>query len=59
VKGPQAIRCRGSQYQSQLLDSGIAVESVVVADINLDGRLDLVAVGGRTNQVVWYENKSN
>ena len=40
------------------IDRGIAVEGAVVADINLDGQLDLVALGGRTNNLVWYENRS-
>jgi hypothetical protein len=32
------------------------VEGAVAADINRHGRLDLVVIGGRTNNLVWYEN---
>ena len=39
------------------LDRGIAVEGAVAADINGDGRLDLVVISGRTNKLVWYEGK--
>lgn len=39
------------------LDQGIAVEGVTVADLNADGRLDLVAIAGRTSALVWYENR--
>jgi hypothetical protein len=38
------------------LDEGIAVEGAVATDINGDGRLDLVAIAGRSNLLVWYEN---
>jgi len=38
------------------LDSGITVEGAVAADINGDGRLDIVALAGRSNLLVWYEN---
>jgi hypothetical protein len=30
---------------------------VAVADINGDGKLDIVVSGGRNNKVLWYENK--
>lgn len=40
------------------IDRGIAVEGAVAADLNLNGQLDLVALGGRTNNLVWYENRS-
>ncbi|MCX8036584.1 MAG: VCBS repeat-containing protein [Candidatus Sumerlaeia bacterium] len=38
------------------LDSGIAVEGAAAADLNRDGRLDLVAIAGRSNLLVWFEN---
>ena len=31
--------------------------AATAADINGDGRPDLVVVGGGSNKVVWYENK--
>jgi len=38
------------------LDSGIKVEGAVAADLNADGKLDLVAIAGRSNDLAWYEN---
>jgi hypothetical protein len=36
---------------------GVAVSEIDVADLNGDGALDVVAIGGNpTNNVVWYEN---
>lgn len=46
------------QFQRTELDRGIAVEGLAVADLNADGRLDLVAVAGRSRELVWYENRS-
>ena len=48
---------KNGSFQRVPLDRGIAVEGAVAADINGDGRLDLVAIAGRTNNLVWYENK--
>lgn len=39
------------------IDRGIAVEGAVAADLNADGQLDLVVIAGKTNNLVWYENK--
>jgi hypothetical protein len=36
---------------------GIAAAGLTVADINQDGRPDIVATGTATNNVVWYENQ--
>jgi len=46
----------GDAWQRTLLDRKIAVEGAVAADINGDGRLDIVALAGRSNLLVWYEN---
>ncbi len=35
---------------------GVAVIGIDLADINGDGALDIVAIGGASNNVVWYEN---
>jgi hypothetical protein len=40
------------------LDRGIAAEGAVAADLNLDGRLDLVVIAGRSNNLAWYENRA-
>ena len=37
------------------LDAGY---QVVVADLNHDGRPDLIALSNRANELVWYENPS-
>jgi hypothetical protein len=48
---------QSGSFRKTPLDRGIAVEGSVAADINGDGRLDLVAIAGRTNNLVWYENR--
>ena len=48
----------GRSFRRIPIDRGIAVEGAVAADINQDGRLDLVVIGGRTNNLVWYENQA-
>jgi len=40
------------------LDSGMAASGVVIADINGDGRPDVVAIGASTGNVRWYERLS-
>jgi len=47
----------GRQFAKHVIDSGIAVEGALAADLNLDGALDLAVIAGRTNNLVWYENK--
>ncbi len=42
-----------------VLDRTVAAEGAVATDLNSDGRLDLVAIGGRTKSLVWYENCGN
>jgi hypothetical protein len=44
-------------FQKVPLDQGIAAEGAAVADINGDGRLDLVVNAGRSRNLVWYENR--
>jgi hypothetical protein len=48
---------KSDSFRKIPLDRGIAVEGAVAADINADGRLDLVVIAGRTNNLAWYENK--
>jgi hypothetical protein len=36
----------------------VPAEGAVAADINGDGKLDLVVIADRTNQLIWYENQT-
>jgi hypothetical protein len=47
----------GIAFKKIPLDRGIAAEGAAVADLNGDGWLDLVVIAGRTNNLVWYENR--
>lgn len=49
----------GVQWERQTLDTDMAASGVVVADVNGDGRLDVVAVGASTGNVKWYENSGS
>ena len=46
----------GTRWERQRLDDGMAASGVVVADLNGDGRPDLIAICASTGNVVWYEN---
>ncbi len=46
----------GTRWERQRLDDGMAAAGVVIADLNGDGRLDIVAIGASTGNVMWYEN---
>jgi len=48
---------KSDSFRKTPLDRGIAVEGAVAADLSGDGRLDLVVIAGRTNNLVWYENR--
>ena len=49
----------GMKWEHQLLDTDMAASGVVVADLNADGRPDVVAIGASTGNVKWYENAGN
>ena len=51
-----AADARGSKWERQTLDTEMAASGVVIADVNGDGRLDVVAIGASTGNVKWYEN---
>ncbi|MGA2077199.1 MAG: VCBS repeat-containing protein [Terriglobia bacterium] len=51
-----ALDASGLKWERQTLDTQMAASGVVTADINGDGRLDLVAIGASTANVKWYEN---
>lgn len=46
----------GTKWERETLDTHMAASGVVIADINGDGRLDIVAIGSQTANVKWYEN---
>ncbi len=47
----------GNSFRKIEIDKDIAVEGAVAVDLNGDGRLDIVVGAGRSNKVVWYENR--
>ena len=46
----------GMKWERQQLDTDMAASGVVVADLNGDGRPDVIAIGASTGNVKWYEN---
>lgn len=51
-----ATDASGEKWERQTLDAEMAASGVVLADINGDGRPDIVAIGASTSNVKWYEN---
>jgi hypothetical protein len=55
----KAIDDTGAKWQRQILDDGgVAVEDLAIADLNGDGRADIVAVGRKTGNVRIYWNET-
>ena len=48
----------GASWHAVEIERGVAVEGAVAADINGDGKLDIVVSAGRNNKVLWYENQT-
>ncbi len=47
----------GKQWHHEILDPlGMSASGCSVADMNLDGRPDIVMIGGATANIKWYEN---
>jgi hypothetical protein len=47
---------RGGKWAKTVVDEGITAASCAVADLNGDGRPDLVCIGSATENLKWYEN---
>jgi hypothetical protein len=49
---------RGLRWKRFDLDvGGITAASCAIADLNSDGRLDIVCIGSATANLKWYENR--
>ncbi|MGO8791090.1 MAG: FG-GAP-like repeat-containing protein [Terriglobia bacterium] len=48
----------GLNWERQPLDAEMATSGLAIADVNGDGRKDIVAIGSSTGNVKWYENLS-
>jgi len=53
-----AADASGLNWERQLLDAEMSTSCLAIADINGDGRPDVVAVGTSTGNVKWYENRT-
>lgn len=51
-----ALDAAGAQWSKQALDPGMAAAGCAVADLNGDGRPDIVCIGTSTANLNWYEN---
>ena len=50
------VDAAGRRFTKVEIDRGITVDGAVAADVNLNSKLDLVVIAGRSNRLVWYEN---
>src|SRR5207247_850325 len=48
---------KAERWANRPLDNGMAASSCAVADLNADGRPDIVCIGSATANLKWYENK--
>jgi hypothetical protein len=52
-----AANAEGTDWKRQDLDAGgMAAAGCDIADLNADGRPDIVCIGARTANIKWYEN---
>ncbi len=46
-----------AEWRQEILDHmGMSASGCQVVDLNGDGRLDIVMIGGATHNIKWYEN---
>jgi hypothetical protein len=45
-----------AQWERQLVDAEMAASGMAIADVDGDGRKDIVAIGASTGNVKWYQN---
>jgi hypothetical protein len=53
----RATDATGQQFTKIEIERGVAAECAVAADMDGDGRLDLVVSAGRNNKILWYQNR--
>jgi hypothetical protein len=59
VRVYKATDSKGAKWRRQFVDEGgVAVEDLAVADLDGDGRPDIVAVGRQTHNIRIYWNKA-
>ncbi len=46
----------GARFERRMIASDLPVEGLAAADLNGDGRVDLVAIAGRKDALAWFEN---
>ncbi len=47
----------GTEWRHEMLDHlGMSASGCAIADMNGDGRVDIVQIGGATHNIKWYEN---
>ena len=46
----------GAAWSRKVLDEDMSPSGCAAADLNADGRIDLICIGGRTANLKWYEN---
>jgi hypothetical protein len=58
VRVYKALDGRGAKWARQIVDDGgVAVEDLTAADLNADGRIDIIAVGRKTRNARIYWNE--
>ncbi len=52
-----SLDATGTRWRHEELDNmGMSASGCEIADINGDGRRDIIMIGGATHNIKWYEN---